>query len=81
MPVGPFFADFLCRELKLVVELDGFSHDARPEQDSARDAWFAREGYQVVRFTNEQVAENCEGVTLAISEEIKMLQEKRKAKK
>ena len=41
MPVGPFFADFLCRELLLLVELDGFSHDVAPERDTRRDAWMA----------------------------------------
>ncbi|MFO6446419.1 endonuclease domain-containing protein [Erythrobacter sp. NE805] len=35
MPVGPFFADFLCRELSLVVELDGISHDIAPERDAS----------------------------------------------
>ena len=52
MPVGPFFADFLCRELKLAVELDGVSHDLRPERDAARDRWFAGRGYRVLRFAN-----------------------------
>jgi very-short-patch-repair endonuclease len=42
MPVGPFFADFLCRELRLVIELDGFSHDLEPERDASRDRWMAR---------------------------------------
>jgi hypothetical protein len=44
MPVGPWFADFLCRELALVVELDGFSHDVAPERDARRiSAWRAAE--------------------------------------
>lgn len=51
MPVGPFFADFLCRELKLVVERGGFSHDLTPERDAARDRWMAREGY--LRFVEQ----------------------------
>jgi len=38
MPVGPYFADFLSRELKLVVELDGFSHDRTVDADARRDA-------------------------------------------
>ena len=66
MPVGPFFADFLCRELALVVELDGVSHDAAPERDAPRDAWMAGEGFSVLRFTNADVRENVEGVVTAI---------------
>ncbi|RIV89710.1 endonuclease domain-containing protein [Aurantiacibacter xanthus] len=73
MPVGPFFADFLCRELKLVVELDGFSHDFRPEADAGRDAWMAAEGYRVLRFTNRDVLENAEGVVMAIRKEVQGL--------
>jgi BirA family biotin operon repressor/biotin-[acetyl-CoA-carboxylase] ligase len=55
MQVGKFFADFLCRELKLVIEVDGFSHDLRLGYDDARDRWFAGEGYRVLRFTNADV--------------------------
>ena len=66
MPVGPFFADFLCREMRLVVELDGFSHEARLEQDAARDHWFAANGYRVLRFTNAVVLGNVSGVVAAI---------------
>ena len=66
MPVGPFFADFLCREMRLVVELDGFSHEARLDEDAARDRWFAANGYRVLRFTNADVLGNVDGVVAAI---------------
>ncbi|WP_057882379.1 endonuclease domain-containing protein [Tsuneonella troitsensis] len=66
MPVGPFFADFLCRELKLVIELDGLSHDLEPERDASRNRWMAREGYTVLRFANADVFANMEGVVTAI---------------
>lgn len=66
MPVGPWFADFLCRELKLVIELDGFSHDARPERDAARDADLGARGYTVLHFTNDDVMEDAEAVARAI---------------
>ena len=70
MPVGPYFADFLCRELKLVIELDGHSHDVAPERDEIRDTWMAREGYCVLRFTNAEVLRNVEGVMTAIRSEV-----------
>ncbi len=66
MPVGPYFADFLCRELLIVVELDGFSHDARQEHDAARDRFMAQAGYRVLRFTNGDVRTNIEGVVRVI---------------
>ena len=66
MPVGPYFADFLCREAHLVVELDGYSHDMRQTCDRRRDQWLARNGYRTLRFTNEDVVSNVEGVVLQI---------------
>ena len=73
MPVGPWFADFLCRELALVVELDGFSHDVAPERDVRRDAWMAEHGFTVLRFTNADVHGNVEGVVTAIRLEVERL--------
>lgn len=66
MPVGPYFADFLCRSLKLVIEIDGHSHDVAPERDTVRDRWMAGSGYTVLRFTKADVHENIEGVVTAI---------------
>ena len=66
MPVGPFFADFLCRERKLVVELDGFSHDLAETYDTSRDRYLTEAGYRVLRFPNADVLSNAEGVVTAI---------------
>ena len=66
MPVGPYFADFLCRETGLVVELDGFSHDLRQTHDQQRDAFISAKGLTVLRFTNADVMANLDGVTQAI---------------
>ncbi|WP_232332908.1 endonuclease domain-containing protein [Novosphingobium aquimarinum] len=68
MPVGPYFADFLCRDRRLIVELDGFSHDLRPEHDAARDRWLRDNGYRVLRFPNAEVFANLEGVLTVIRE-------------
>ncbi|MDZ3831736.1 MAG: DUF559 domain-containing protein [Sphingopyxis sp.] len=67
MPVGPYFADFLCREARLVVEVDGYSHDMRQAHDENRDDWLARHGYRVLRFANRDVMGNIEGVVNEIS--------------
>ncbi len=73
MPVGPWLADFLCRELALVVELDGHSHDVAPERDARRDAWMAAHGFTVLRFANGDVHGNVEGVVTAIGQEVERL--------
>ena len=66
MPLGPYFADFLCRDLKLVIELDGMSHETSADYDQARDAWMATQGYRVLRFLNADVLGNLEGVAIVI---------------
>ena len=53
-PIGPYFADFACRERKLLVELDGSQH-ADSEYDRLRDAYLASLGYRVLRFWNSDV--------------------------
>jgi very-short-patch-repair endonuclease len=73
LKIGPFFPDFLCRELKLIVEVDGHSHDVQPERDVFRDRYLSEVGYRVVHFTNAEVFENVEGVVLAIRLEIERL--------
>jgi very-short-patch-repair endonuclease len=59
-----YIADFVCLSAKLIVELDGESHDfeERQKADQTRDAFFVSEGFQVLRFTNQQVLSNLEGV-------------------
>ena len=62
MPVGPFFADFLCRSQTLIVEVDGHSHDVLRERDEARDAHLRSEGFRVLHFSNADVLANTDGV-------------------
>ena len=73
MPVGPWYADFLCRELQLAVELDGFSHDVQPEKDVRRDADLQARGYTVLHFRNEDVMQDAEAVARAIQLKIEQL--------
>ena len=71
MQVGTFYVDFLCRSNRLIVELDGFSHEARIGYDAARDLALHEAGYRIVRFTNDDVRTNVEGVVKTIGEELK----------
>ena len=73
MPVGPYFADFLCREAQLIVELDGCSHDMRQAYDDRRAQWLAENGFQVLRFTNGGVMANIEGVVSEIERSLALL--------
>src|SRR5271166_1375595 len=66
-PIGPFIADFICHELRVVIEADGGQHsDSRSDQ--RRDDWFARNDFLVLRFWNNDVLSNREGVLTAILE-------------
>ena len=63
-PIGPYFADFACHQCKLVIELDGSQHAAAPTAvaDAARTRFLERHGYRVLRFWNNDVLGNIEGV-------------------
>ncbi len=67
MPIGPYFADFLCRDLSLMVELDGDSHDQRVAHDVRRDEYCRSLGFEILRFSNADVMDNLEGVVLHIA--------------
>ncbi|HYC03398.1 MAG TPA: DUF559 domain-containing protein [Azospirillaceae bacterium] len=64
-PVGPYIADFLCSDLKLIVEADGAHHS--PEKDFARDKWLKVNGYRVLRFANTEIMHNMDGVLRMIA--------------
>ncbi len=61
MPVGPFVCDFMCRELGLVIEIDGGQHSENPG-DATRTAYIESEGFRVVRYWNNEVRDNLPGV-------------------
>ncbi len=64
--VGRFITDFACIERKLIIELDGAAHDFDYRRDEQRDAWLAAQGYRVIRFANDDVTHNLEGVVETI---------------
>jgi very-short-patch-repair endonuclease len=67
-PIGSYIVDFVCLAARVVVEIDGESHDFVESQrrDARRDQWLASRGYVVLRFTNEDVLSSLEGVLLTI---------------
>jgi very-short-patch-repair endonuclease len=63
--VGRFIADFVCFDARVVIEVDGGQH-AESESDNRRDAWFADNDFLVVRFWNNDVLWNSEGVLTSL---------------
>jgi very-short-patch-repair endonuclease len=57
VPIGPYVADFACVEARVVVELDGPPHESPKQRafDARRDAWFADNGWRVLRFPNDLI--------------------------
>ncbi|MFM9942888.1 MAG: endonuclease domain-containing protein [Hyphomicrobiaceae bacterium] len=64
VPIGPYFVDFVCRERRLIVEVDGATHgtDAEIAADALRDVELQRLGYRIFRVTNSDVFDNMDGV-------------------
>ena len=70
VPVGPYIADFLCVETRLIIEVDGDSHydnDAQ-EHDRKRDVFLREKGFTVLRLSNRQVLEETDAIVERIVE-------------
>ncbi len=64
--IGRYIVDFVCLEARLVVEVDGESHEHRGEQDMARQRWLEDKGFRVLRVSNEEVLRDLETVLQGI---------------
>ena len=65
-PIESYIVDFACLELKLIIELDGGQHANRINYDDQRSLFLEQRGFKVIRFWNNDVTENTEGVLEAI---------------
>jgi len=72
VPYGPYILDFYCVKARLVVEADGRQHYTREgkRRDAKRDAYLRSDGLEVLRFLNDEVLSNEEGVEQVIYERI-----------
>ena len=77
VPIGPFIADFLCADARLVIELDGESHEGKEEYDRERTKFLEAHGYRVLRFENREVFEDMEEVLGKILAHVQMWQRRR----
>jgi BirA family biotin operon repressor/biotin-[acetyl-CoA-carboxylase] ligase len=69
-PIGRRVVDFACPGCKLVIELDGGQHAVQQEADETRTMELAKCGYRVIRFWNNDVIDNLEGVVDTILREL-----------
>ncbi|MCC7049513.1 MAG: endonuclease domain-containing protein [Alphaproteobacteria bacterium] len=65
-PIGRYVVDFICLSHALIIELDGGQHALQLDRDARRTLFFEGQGYRVVRFWNNNVLENLEGVLTMI---------------
>jgi len=71
VPIGPFVADFVCFDARLVLEIDGGQH-AGSTRDINRDRWFAANGFRLLRFWNNDVLSNPDGVMTTVAAALTM---------
>lgn len=66
--------DFICRKLKLIIEIDGYSHNFKFEEDSIRDQKLKDAGYTVLRFSEQNIRHDLDNVTAEIQQKIEELE-------
>lgn len=66
--IGNYIADFVCFETKLIIEIDGGQHTEETDKD--RTEFLEKEGYKILRFWNNDVLNNIDGVLETILSEL-----------
>jgi very-short-patch-repair endonuclease len=61
-PIEDYIVDFVSFDKRIIIEVDGGQHATDKINDSARDAWFRANGFEVLRFWNNEIFENLDGV-------------------
>jgi very-short-patch-repair endonuclease len=69
-PIGPFIVDFACTKERVIVEADGGQH-SDSKTDGRRTAWLESQGWRAVRFWNNEILKNAEGVIDTILRELR----------
>ena len=67
VPIGPYFVDFCSHSTRLIVEVDGGQHAQAADYDAARTRYLEAQGYRILRFWNNDVLGNIDGVVASIS--------------
>jgi very-short-patch-repair endonuclease len=66
VPIGIYIADFICFEKHLIIEIDGGQHCENIEYDKKRTLWLEHQGFQVIRFWNNEVMNDIDAVATVI---------------
>jgi very-short-patch-repair endonuclease len=72
--IGKYIVDFYCREIKLIVEVDGEIHEYQRDEDTLRQNYLEELEYNVMRFSNEEVISNTEKVMKEIEDFVRLKQ-------
>ena len=72
VPIGRYIADFVCHEAQLIIEIDGGQHDPTLRDELARTQFLESQGYRILRFWNNDVLANPEGVHTVIVEHLRL---------
>lgn len=67
-PIGKYIVDFVCFEKKLIIEVDGSQHSEQLDYDLKRDTWLEKEGFCILRFWDNQVLNETDGVKEIIND-------------
>jgi very-short-patch-repair endonuclease len=70
VPIGRYIADFVCHEARLIVEIDGGQHQRSSPREAERSGFLQNEGYRILRFWNNEVLANLDGVHEIIAGEL-----------
>ena len=73
--IGNFIVDFICRRFKLIIEVDGYSHNFKYDKDIERDKKLDSLGFVTLRFSDEQVNKDITNVQRSIEQKIRELEE------
>jgi very-short-patch-repair endonuclease len=72
-PIHPYIVDFVCFKAKLIIEVDGYSHDVNVEHDIRRSIYLEKLDYKILRFSNDEISKNLQGVVSTILSEANRL--------
>ncbi len=73
VPIADYIVDFIALDLKLIIEVDGGQHDERAAYDAERTRILQEWGYHVIRFWNNDVLSNIDGVLEVIMQELQLI--------
>ena len=72
VPIGPYIADFAARREKLIIEIDGRSHEQTYDRDQRREAYLVTLGYTVLHITNADVARDSDSIARHIDHQMRL---------